>query len=602
MKTFLLLASALVAAPVAAQNAVPRQLDEAQAAGYRQVFAAIRAQRWADAKLALSAMAPGPLHALAKAEMLTAKGSPRADAAELVEVLASAPELPQADQIAKLAQYRGAVELPPLPVPQRLAWNSGAPVRARAKAVKSDLAAADLAVRMQPLVKEDRAEDAEALLAQYAGQLTPEALTEWQQKVAFMYYGAGNDAAARKLALQAADGAGEWAIQARWLAGLAAWRQKDFGGAGQAFEGVAMRSSDTELRAAGLYWTARADMAIGRPERIEARLKNAAQLDETFYGLLARSALGIRDPRGSAEPAGAGAWRQLAQRPNVRVAAALTEIGEDDLADEVVRQQARIGDPSEHAALTKFAGDLGLPATQLWLTNNVPNGFRPTQVARYPTPSWAPDGGWQVDKSLVYAHALQESRFRKSVVSQAGAYGLMQVMPAAATDFTRATGMSVDKSMLTDPRINMAVGQAQMMRFRDMSATGGLLPKVIAAYNAGPTPVAAWNAASRDGGDPLLYIESIPYWETRGYVAIVLRNYWMYERNAGQPSTSRAALAQGLWPKFPGMTGPAAVRLQTAVAPPVFRPVQAPQLGIDPTFGSLPNVTAASFSRPLGTR
>ncbi len=602
MKKFLLLASALIAAPVAAQNSVPRQLDEAQAAGYKQVFAAIRAQRWADAKLALSAMAPGPLHALAKAELLTAKGSPRAEAAELAEVLATGPELPQAEAIARLAQNRGATELAPLPVAQRLVWNSGAPVRGRAKTVKSDMAAADLATRMQPLIKDDRAEDAEALLGQFAGQLSPDALTEWQQKVAFMYYGAGNDAAARKLALQAANGSGDWAIQARWLAGLAAWRQKDFGAAGQAFEGVAMRSSDTELRAAGLYWTARADMAVGRPERIEARLKNAAQLDETFYGLLARTALGIRDPRGSSD-AGAGAWRQIAQRPNVRVAAALAEIGEDDLADEVVRQQARIGDPSEHAALTKFAGDLGLPATQLWLTNNVPNGYRPTQIARYPTPSWAPDGGWRVDKSLVYAHALQESRFRKSVVSQAGAYGLMQIMPAAATDFTRATGLSVDKSMLADPRINMAVGQAQMMRFRDMNATGGLLPKVIAAYNAGPTPVAAWNAESRDGGDPLLYIESIPYWETRGYVAIVLRNYWMYERNAGQGSASRAALAQGLWPKFPGMSGPSAVRLQTAVAPPVFRPVTvAPQLGVDPTFASLPNVTAASFTATLGNR
>ena len=602
MTRFLLLASALLAAPLAAQNAVPRQLDDAQVAGYRQVFAAIRAQRWTDARLALSAMAPGPLHTLARAELLTAKGSPRAEAAELAEVLAAGPELPQAAQLARLAQGRGAADLPPLPVVQRLSWDAGAPIRGRARPVKSDLAAADLAVRMQPLVKDDLAEEAEALLGQYAGQLTPEALTEWQQKVAFIYYLNGNDRAARTLAARAADGVGEWAIHARWLGGLAAWRQRDFAAAGLAFEGVAARSGDTELRAAGLYWTARADMATGRPDRIEARLKNAAQLDETFYGLLARSALGIRDPRGSGDAAGAAAWRLLAQRPNVRVAAALAQIGEGDLADEVVRQQARIGDPSDHAALTHLAGDLGLPATQLWLTNNIPSGFRPTQTARYPTPAWAPDGGWRVDRSLVYAHALQESRFRTGVVSQAGAYGLMQIMPAAATDFTRATGTSVDRSMLADPRINIAVGQAQMMRFRDMTATGGLLPKVIAAYNAGPTPVGAWNAASRDGGDPLLYIESIPYWETRGYVAIVLRNYWMYERNAGQASASRTALSQGLWPKFPGMGGPSAVRLQTTIAPPVFRPVPAPPPATVPTFAALPDVTAASYTPASGSR
>ncbi|HEY0084846.1 MAG TPA: lytic transglycosylase domain-containing protein, partial [Allosphingosinicella sp.] len=64
-----------------------------------------------------------------------------------------------------------------------------------------------------------------------------------------------------------------------------------------------------------------------------------------------------------------------------------------------------------------------------------------------------------------------------------------------------------------------------------------------------------------DGGDPLLYIESIPYWETRGYVPIVLRNYWVYEQQAGKDSSSRRALAQGLWPRFPGLPGASAVRL-----------------------------------------
>ena len=60
----------------------------------------------------------------------------------------------------------------------------------------------------------------------------------------------------------------------------------------------------------------------------------------------------------------------------------------------------------------------------------------------------------------------------------------------------------------------------------------------------------------------LLYIESIPYWETRGYVTTVLRNYWMYEGKDGRlKSPSRAALAQGMWPKFPGLPGPSAVRL-----------------------------------------
>ncbi|WP_333979648.1 hypothetical protein [Sphingomonas aerolata] len=99
----------------------------------------------------------------------------------------------------------------------------------------------------------------------------------------------------------------------------------------------------------------------------------------------------------------------------------------------------------------------------------------------------------------------------------------------------------------------MDIGQRHLERLRDMAGvTGGLLPKVIAAYNAGLRPVGDWNAIVHDNGDPLLYIESIPYWETRGYVTTVLRNYWMYEAQGGRKaSTSRNALAQGMWPRFP---------------------------------------------------
>ena len=111
----------------------------------------------------------------------------------------------------------------------------------------------------------------------------------------------------------------------------------------------------------------------------------------------------------------------------------------------------------------------------------------------------------------------------------------------------------------------MEVGQSYLEQLRDQPCTGGLLPKVIAAYNAGPVPVEAWNAQARDGGDPLLYIELIPYWETRGYVTTVLRNYWMYEGQTGKTaSPSRLALSQGLWPRFPGMPGASAVRLSSS--------------------------------------
>ena len=102
-----------------------------------------------------------------------------------------------------------------------------------------------------------------------------------------------------------------------------------------------------------------------------------------------------------------------------------------------------------------------------------------------------------------------------------------------------------------DPGTNLAFGQQNLEMLRDSAATQGELPKIMAAYNAGLTPVTRWNSEVNDQGDPLLYMESIPYWETRGYVATVMRNYWMYERQAGAPSATRAALAANAWPMFP---------------------------------------------------
>ena len=545
-----------------ANGGIPAQLADAQRAAYRAVFTAIRESRWADAQLQLDAMRPGPLHAIARAEIYTAKGSPKVELTPLMALLAEAPELPQAPALARLAKVRGAETLPTLPTPQRLIWVDGAPNRIRTKGTASDAAAAELATRAQPHIKADDGAAAEALVSEYESRLTPEALTEWRQRVAWMYFLTGDDANTRRVAAAAQAGTGEWVPQADWVQGLAAWRQNDCKAAQIAFAAVAQRASDVDLRAAGHYWAARADMACARPDLIQARLLAASQYNETFYGMLSRQALGIAEATDRLPDRTAGAdWKALERRPNVRVAAALVEIGEDDEAAELLKHQAKIGDAADYAALARVAGALNLPATQIWLSHNCPQGATPQVATRYPAPNWTPDGGWRVDKALVYAHTLQESRFRSTVVSPAGAYGLMQIMPSAASDIAKAKGMTavVDRSALSRPSTNMEVGQSYLEKLRDMPATGGLLPKVIAAYNAGPSPVAAWNLTSKDGGDPLLYIESIPYWETRGYVMTVLRNYWMYELQSGKASDSRHALSQGMWPRFPGMKGATAV-------------------------------------------
>jgi soluble lytic murein transglycosylase-like protein len=556
-------ASADVSSASARRAAPKSELTELQRVRYRAIFASIRSEDWAGAAAALDAGEEGPLHAVARAELYLAKGSPKVELEPLLALVAKAPDLPQAAQLARLAAARGAEDAPAVAEAQKLYWQGSQPRRERAKGLAvADPNAARLEAVIQPLIVEDRPSEAEAQLAGWLEPLATEILTEFRQRIAWSYYLTGRDADARRLAEQAALGTGEWALHGSWTLGLAAWRQGDCTAAGHAFGAVAARSTDSELGAAGQYWAARADMRCKRPERVQQRLRTASRAPETFYGLLAAEALGIKTPVAKLHDYRDSEWRSIADKSNVRAALALFEIGETGLADDFIRHQARLGSARDHDALLHLAADLNLTSTQYWLAHNGPRGASINIAARYPMPDWRPARGWRVDQSLVFAHALQESNFRPGAVSPAGAAGLLQVRPGTAGDIARARGEPFDTQRLVDPVHNIEYGQTFIETLRDKPGTGGLLPKVIAAYNAGPVPITEWNSRAIDHGDPLLYIESIPYWETRGYVPIVLRNYWIYQQQAGKPTTSRHALVQGMWPRFPGLPGAAAVRMQ----------------------------------------
>lgn len=544
----------VVATQISQPRATAPQLSPNSRERYREVFSAIRAGNWGEASSKLDALENGALHSIARAELYLAKGSPMVTGEALAQLARSAPDLPQAASLARLANKRGIMDSLSLPSVQELTWLGSAPRRARLARV-NDAFASSVANRVLPLIKDNRPHEAEAIVEAAAANLGSESLTEWRQRVAWSYYIVGDDDNARRVGTAAQTGAGEWAAMGDWVVGLAAWRRQDYAAAATAFAATARRAPDDDMRAAGHFWAARAMMAAGQPQGINTHLKAASQNVETFYGMLALQRLGLKAR--PAEPDGLGTVERLS---NVKAALALSEIGETALADQLIRHQARIGNPRDHAALATLAGRLELPNTQLWLAHNGPVGAKSAITARYPLPqNWKPEGGWRVDKALVYAHTLQESQFRTNVTSPAGAQGLMQVRPGTAGDIARARGHALGS--LSNPATNLEYGQSFIERIRDMSETGGLLPKVIAAYNAGPTPVGVWNSRTRDNGDPLLYIESIPYWETRAYVTIVMRNYWMYQNQIGQQTGSLAALSQGLWPRFPGLPGATALRL-----------------------------------------
>lgn len=538
-----------------APQTVPDILSSKQKQLYTQVLGAIRSERWADAKSLLDESGQesngGPLTDFLRAELLTAANSPRAEVADIMPILSRSPWLPQAAQLGRLATKRGASDLPALPFEARLAWAGSAPRRLGADSV-SDPAAARLAATIPDRIKNDDPAGAEMLLNAAIDQLSPAARAEWTQKVAWSYYIENDDRNALRLSLACTAGGGAWATQGAWVQGLASWRLRDYRTALTAFDRVAKEAPDSEQRAAAYYWASRAAVAAGQPALVEPRLRAAAANQETFYGLLAAESLGVEAAiQRENVRADRSAWRALEKLPNVRIAMAFAEIGEDIYAGQALRHQAQIGNSDQHAQLIAMAGALSLPETQLYLAHNTPHGRKPAVQARYPQPKWEPKGGWKVDPALVFAHTLQESRFQRTVVSSAGATGLMQVRPGTARDIVRWEGAVAALGDLKTPAVNMDLGQRYLQYLSREPATGGQLPKVIAAYNAGPAPVARWQTEIRDNDDPLLYMESIPYWETRGYVGIVLRNYWMYEAQQGKPSVSRAALAQGKWPRFP---------------------------------------------------
>lgn len=510
------------------------------------VFAAIRSGQWTAAEAGIATLPKGLLTPVARAELFTARGSPRVALDPLLALLVEAPEIPEADQVQRLAEARGATGTPRITPRYNLVQVGYSPRRARGRPVSGDVEADRLRTDLEPYLKADDAAGAELLVLQRAPYLTPEGRSEAFYRVAWTHFLRGDDANARRVAEAGRIGsAGEWSVHNAWVAGLAAWRQNDCQSASPAFRYVGQRAPEQALMAGGYYWAARAEMACRRPAAVTPLMRSAAHFGETFYGMLARRSLGL-DSR--IAPMADRIDPRVEALPNVRRAVELVRIGERDLAGQYLRHQARIGSPSDQLSLILVARRLELAATQHYLAHFARPGAQVPAAARYPRPSWAPRSGWRIDPSLAFAHALQESSFRSEAVSQAGAVGLMQVLPSTMNLIARNRGLPTGD--LRDPSVNMEFGQGWIEWMRGHGATQGQLPKIIASYNAGPLPVGRWQI--NDRGDPLMWIESIPYWETRFYVPTVLRNMWVYEGLDGRPNPTLTTLAQHRWPPLPG--------------------------------------------------
>lgn len=546
----------------AAERSVPAQLSAAQRDQYSRIFKMIESGKVSAASAELSAMPRGVLHPTAEGQILLAQGT-GAGLMRLVAWLESNPAGPQAAQIAVLARKAGATDLPPMVHAKQLVPVRLTPPMGPRSARTLNSADTEFATASKAAIAANMPGDVEALLDRYGPALTAEVRSEWAERAAWDAYLELDDTTAKRLAVRASNGSGEWAAMGHWVAGLASFRQNDCEGAAKHFDAISgVYTAASDLRAAGAFWAARSHVRCARPWLAPERLKAAVARDrDGFYGLLASQVLGVASNFDWREPDFIQAdWTTLKAHPGAQRAAALVEIGELGLADRELRHLAAATANDTYEPTLRLAARLNLPATQYWLAQNPPPGLMPPMSARLPTPDWKPVRGWRVDKSLVFAHALQESKFITVARSGAGAKGAMQIMPGTARDLAKAMDMEHRDDLLSDPSFNVEYGQSYLEMLRDSPYTQGMLPKVIAAYNAGPGSVQKWNNGElRDNGDVLLFMESIPFRETRHYVEVVLRNYWLYQMKdvAGAPGraadqqSSITAVAQNQWPRFP---------------------------------------------------
>ncbi len=134
----------------------------------------------------------------------------------------------------------------------------------------------------------------------------------------------------------------------------------------------------------------------------------------------------------------------------------------------------------------------------------------------------------QLDPYLVASIIRQESGFEPSIVSNAGAVGIMQIMPAEAPAIAVAAGLPPPaRQQLFDPQINIAVGAAELAQKLAFEHGNPIL--AIAAYNGGEDNVAKWTARIPPD-DVDLFVDSIPFAETKLYVKTVSRNRFEYRR------------------------------------------------------------------------
>lgn len=320
-----------------------------------------------------------------------------------------------------------------------------------------------------------------------------------------------------------------------WLGGTRAlWSLGDGARAAPLFWRYGNAARTPQTRSKGYYWAGHAAARAGNTAEANRYFELAARYPEYFYGQLALERLGRPLPplkQAAAPVASAQQAAAFAASPLAQAIRATARSGTDWRTRRyffvALAEQAK--DAAELKLAADLASELGLPELAVVIGRVAPEkdaqGFTTVGFPVVPTPPGA-------DFTMVHAIARQESEFDRNRISHAGARGIMQLMPGTAQEQAGKMGMAYMSYNLTaDPQYNIKLGDGYFARMMDYY--GGSYPLAIAAYNAGAGNVNKWlraNGDPRTGAiDWLRWIEEIPIFETRNYVARVIENAVVYE-------------------------------------------------------------------------
>ncbi|HWX04745.1 MAG TPA: lytic transglycosylase domain-containing protein [Bradyrhizobium sp.] len=306
--------------------------------------------------------------------------------------------------------------------------------------------------------------------------------------------------------------------------------------AAQHFARIGVGSVNPTTLARAGYWQGRAAEASGRSQEARAAYTRAAEQSTSYYGQLARAKLGLPQIELNGVPAARS--RGIERLEIVRATQLLYELDERELAVPIFADMGENGDPDALVGLGELASRYGDARNMLLVGKAALNRGLPFDFYAYPVTGIPPfkSIGPEIERSIVFAIARQESAFNPSVVSPAQAYGLMQVTPDAGRYVCKRAGVGFDLGrMKTDPVYNAALGAAEL---------GGLIEDyrgsyimTFAAYNAGRGSVKKWVERYGDPRDPKVdavdWVELIPFSETRNYVQRIMENLQVYRFRFG---------------------------------------------------------------------